>query len=142
MYLDIRFHLKCLAIFWSVRKQPPEVFLWWRLWGGHFSCGFCIGGEGGGHLFYRSPLGDCFCLFICSFFNLKSFIRVILQIFKLRKNILLNIICIRIMKKNYIYILYWKQLNNELLKVDLNNPEILKFIETFMSLIDCNTPKI
>ena len=58
------------------------------------------------------------------------------------------------MKKNYIYIyiyiyikngknvLYWKQLSNELLKVDLNNPEILKFIETFMSLIDYNTPKI
>ena len=78
---------------------------------GVFPVGFALGrgGEGGGggwalHLFYRSPLGDCFCLFICSFFNLKSVIRVTLQIYKLRKNILLNIICIKIMKKNYIYI--------------------------------------
>ena len=39
-------------------------------------------------------------------------------------------------------VLYWKQVNKKLLKVDLNNSESSKFIETFVSLIDKHTPKI
>ena len=47
------------------------------------------------------------CLFytasVCLFYNLKNFICVILQIYKLRKNILLNIINMKIMNM-YVYI--------------------------------------
>ena len=38
--------------------------------------------------------------------------------------------------------MYSKELNNELLKVDLSNPELSNFIETPRSLIDNHAPKI
>ena len=108
MYLDIRFYLRCLAIFRSVRKQPLEVFC-----GSWSSCGFC---RIHGRALVLGSLRQVFFLLVlhggafsteqlwttasvCSSYNLKSFIYVILQIHKLRQNILLNVICIKIKQK-------------------------------------------
>ena len=121
MYLDIRFYLKCLTFSYlfesshqrySVEVSVLECFvgfagellyrglffsrvagLWLavllkgRLQRGCYSCGFC---KIFGRVLFTEHLQ--MNVSVCSFYNLKSFICDILQIYKLKKNISLDII--------------------------------------------------
>ena len=121
MYLDIRFYLKCLTFSYlfesshqrySVEVSVLECFVGFagellyrglffsrvaglglavllkgRLQRGCYSCGFC---KIFGRVLFTEHLQ--MTVSVCSFYNLKSFICDILQIYKLKKNISLDII--------------------------------------------------
>ena len=121
MYLDIRFYLKCLTLFFICLETATRDVLWkwvfsgvlqdsrgellcqglffskvaglWLvallkgLWCRCYSCEFC---ESFGSIFFTEHFW--MTASVCSFYNLKGFICDILQIYKLRKNMLLDII--------------------------------------------------